>query len=48
MVGVEQGAKAFDCGRIKVDYCATPVGDKTKTFENIGWDMVSGHRPHIV
>ena len=30
MVRVEQGAKALDCGGIKVDYCATPVGDKLK------------------
>ena len=36
VVGVEEGVKALDCGWIKVDYCATPVGDKSKTFENMG------------
>ena len=41
MVRVEQGTKALDCGRIKLDYCATPVCH-IKTFENVGqWDIVS-------
>ena len=40
VVWVEQGAKALDCGRIKLDYCATPVCDKVKHLRT--WDMVIG------